>query len=173
MSYVGPALQTHGVEAESLPSLAEIAIKELRAQGPSGIVCGPITTGGTGNQTYNFQVFNACILGLKRRGEKIFSQVPYEYGLRKLAHTWEAAGNTGYYWPIIDEFYVPLFQTGLITKGFFIPGYRSSNGARREEDELYFLGSTLIYLTREEIIGFLAQEYPPEHVEKIAQLLAT
>ena len=87
-------LQTSGFTSDSFKSLSVLALYQLYIQGRSGMVCGPISTGGTGNQIHNFEVFNATIRGLKRRGIKIFDQTPYEYGLRKLAYAWEEAGNT-------------------------------------------------------------------------------
>jgi hypothetical protein len=174
MTYVpGPReLQKHGIEATSFEALAEIALKNLGDQGPSGIVCGPISTGGTNNQIHNFEVFNATIRGLKRRGESIFSQVAYEFGLRRLAYEWEAQGNTGYCMPILTVFYAHLFESGLITRGWFIPGWRSSLGACFEREKFALLEVIITDLTREEIGLFMREEYQLDHAEKVLSLLA-
>jgi hypothetical protein len=42
-------LQSHGIEGESFAHLAKMMLADLRKQGPSIIVCGPISTGGTGH----------------------------------------------------------------------------------------------------------------------------
>jgi hypothetical protein len=165
-------LQTHGIEADSFEALAEIAAVKLRGQGPSGVVCGPITTGGTNNQIHNFEIFNATIRGLERVGENIFNQVPYEFGLRRLAHTWESQGNSGYCMPILTVFYARLFETGSITRGWFIPGWRSSFGARWEREKLFAHKATVVDLTREEIRRFMEQEYTSEHVGKVMAMLS-
>ncbi|HVB19766.1 MAG TPA: hypothetical protein VNF51_00545 [Candidatus Paceibacterota bacterium] len=164
-------LQTHGIEAASFEALAEIAVKNLREQGPSGVVCGPISTGGTNNQIHNFEVFNAAIRGLQRAGENIFSQVPYEFGLRRLAYAWEAKGNSGYCMPILTVFYTRLVESGLITKGWFIPGWHSSLGAYFEREKLVRFKLGISDLTREEIGRFMKEEHPLEYAEKVLALI--
>lgn len=171
-SHVGPMLQGNGVSADTFEELAEKAIATLDGKMGLCIVCGPITTGGTGNQTYNFQIFNAVIRGLERSGKQLFNQVPYEFGLRKLAHAWEAAGNTGYCLPILTEFYAKLFESGAICEGYFIPGWESSFGARWEREKLTHLCYTIHDLTLAEIQTFLLAEYPEEHVKKIMTLVS-
>jgi hypothetical protein len=157
----GPAwLQEGGYIADTFESLAEIGLAQLRILGPnSEIVCGPISTGGLGDAVKNFQVFNATISALTRLGYKIFNQAPYESGLGKLRQKWEQAGNTGYCTPILTEFYLKLFETGLITVGHFIPGWESSFGATWEHDEMQRLGVKINYLTPEWIasLGMVKQ----------------
>lgn len=165
-------IQSHGIEAKSIEALADIALGNLYKQGMRGIVCGPITTGGTNHQIYNLEIFNATIRGLIRRGERIFDQMPYEFGLRRLANAWHDAGNSGYYTPILTVFYTRLFASGLITPGWFIPGYSSSFGARFEREKLTAHGAVIVDLTREEIRQFMLAEHPPEHVEKVLSLMA-
>lgn len=172
MYSVGPQLQTNGITAESFEALAEIAISELTRVGVSvGIVCGPITTKGTGDQAYNFQVFNAVIRGLQREGQVLFDQTPYEYGLRELAHAWEAAGNVGYCTPILEIFYKRVFETGLVERSWFIPGWRSSIGAAWERQKLTARGTTIRDLLPRDIRDFLEYEYSCEYVERIMSLL--
>ena len=165
-------LQSDGVTAESFEALAEIAIASLGNQKGLGMVCGPISTGGTGNQVHNFEVFNATLRGLERRGVKLFNQVPYEYGLRKLAYAWEAAGNTGYCTPILTVFYARVFESGAISQGWFIPKWRTSFGARWERQKLKDQNCANYDMARADIREFLGQEYKPEHVDLVMGLLA-
>ena len=166
-----PVPPSRGVTAPSFEELADIAIKDLRAHGPSGIVCGPITTGGTGHQVLNLEVFNALIRGLQSQGEHIFTQIPYEFGLRHLVREWEERGNSGYCMPILEVFYARLFESGLIKKAWFIPGWQSSFGAQYERKKLGAEGASIIDLSREEIAFFMRQEYSQEHVEKVMVLV--
>lgn len=173
MYATGPReLQTDGIEADTFEALAEVAIKNLCGRKGLSIVCGPITTGGTGNQTHNFEVFNATIRGLERRGKQLFNQVPYEFGLRRLAYKWEAEGNSGYCMPILTVFYSRVFESGAVTEGWFIPGWKSSFGARWEHDKLADGRCAIHHLTHADIREFLQAEYPPEHVGLIMGLLA-
>lgn len=168
-------LHAEGVTADSFGALAEVALERLRAVGPSGVVCGPITTGGTGHQILNLEVFNATINGLQRRGERMFTQIPYEFGLRRLAHAWEETeGNTGYCMPILDEFYTRLFESGLITRGWFIPGWSSSFGSQYERKKLSSQKAIVSDLSQEDIRIFLLQEgHSGAHVEKVMSLLSS
>lgn len=161
----------HGIEAESIEALADIALDHLRKQRMCGIVCGPITTGGTNHQIHNLEIFNAAVRGLIRGGENIFNQVEYEFGLRRLMNAWHDQGNQGYYMPILTVFYARLFASGLITRGWFIPGWRSSFGARFERERLADEGSLVLDLTLDEIRQFMLAEHPPEHVEKVLSLM--
>lgn len=165
-------LQTHGIEADTFEALAEIAVKNLNNGRGLSVVCGPITTGGTGNQTYNFDLFGAAVRGLERRGKQLFNQAPYEFGLRRLAHKWKAEDNSGYCMPILTIFYARVFESGAITEGWFIPGWKSSFGARWEREKLAKEGCTIHDFTHADICEFLQAEYPPEYTGLIMGLLA-
>lgn len=165
-------LQENGIDAPSFEELANTAVATLRGRKNLAIVCGPITTGGTGNQTYNFQVFNAVVRGLTRCGKHVFNQIPYEYGLRRLAHKWEAEGNNGYCMPILTVFYARILESGAFGEGDFIPGWRSSFGAQWERAKLIKEGCHIHDLTRANVRSFLLAEYPAEHVGAIMALLS-
>ncbi len=152
--------------------MADKAIANINGARDLGMVCGPITTGGTGNQTHNFEVFNATLRGLERRGKKLFNQVPYEFGLRRLAYKWEDEGNNGYCMPILTVFYARVFESGAVSEGYFIPGWRSSFGARWEREKLANENCAIHDLTHADIREFLQAEYPSEHVGLIMGLLA-
>ena len=168
-------LHSDGITAESFSALADIALVDLRTQGLSGMVCGPITTGGTGHQVLNLEIFNATIKGLKNEGKQIFTQIPYEVGLRRLAREWEARGHSGYPMPILNVFYARLFASGLINHGYFISGWNfppgPSIGATWERLKLLTNRAIITDLAREDIERFLLAEHPPEHVAKIMSLL--
>ena len=156
---VGPAwLQEDRFNADSFAALAEIGLAELKKLGSGlGIVCGPISTGGLGDAEKNFEVFNAAIWSLQRKGHKLFVQIPYEGSLGRLRQRWEADNpeNTGYCMPILTEFYGPLFKSGLIDFSWFIPGWQSSFGATWERNELQELGVGIVDLTPDWIQGAL------------------
>lgn len=164
-------LQTQGIEAESFEALAEIGVENLRKQGECGVVCGPLSTGGTNHQMHNFEIFNAAIRGLKREGQNIFDQTPYEFGLRRLAFKWEEEGNKGYCMPILDVFYRKLFESGHIKRGWFIPGWQSSFGAKYEREKLAAHGAAITDLTHEEIQRYMMWQHGPEHAGMVLALL--
>lgn len=138
-------------KADSFAELLPIAIAELRKFPAGGeVVCGPISTGGRGSFEANFKVFGGTIKTLLREGRPMFSQVPYEERIMFFKKRWQEAdpSRTGqYYIPILEEFYLPIFQTGLIKKGWFIPGWESSFGARWERKTLAEHGAEIHDLT--------------------------
>lgn len=164
-------LQTEGVDANTFEELADKALELVGETRGLAMVCGPITTGGTDNQVYNFQIMSAVVAGLERQGKQLFNQMPYELGLRKLLYNWETEGNTGYCMPILTVFYARLFKEGVITEGYFIPGWRSSIGASWEHEQLLKLGHTVHDLTSAEIREFFATEHPAEHVDLVMGLM--
>ena len=160
-------LHATGIESASFEEHAEKAIAVLRGQGPSGIVCGPITTGGNRHQIQNLEIFNATIDGLVVDGYPIFNQIPYEFGLRRLGRKWFEAGFTGYCTPILTVFYAKIFQSGYINCGWFIPGWESSQGARFEREKLLALKVPTLDLNITHICRYMLERHPIEHVETV------
>lgn len=134
-------------KADSFSELVPLAIAELQKFSDGAeVVCGPISTGGRGNVDTNLKVFSASIAKLQDEGRPIFSQVPYEERIFTFRKRWQesdSSRNGQYYMPILDEFYYPLFQTGLIKKGWFIPGWESSFGARWEREQITGIGAEI------------------------------
>ncbi len=140
-------------ETDSFAELSRLAVAELR-KFPDGaeVVCGPISTGGRGDISINFKVFGATIAKLQKQGRPIFSQVPYEERIFSFRKRWQDSDPSRagqYYMPILDEFYRPLFETKLIRKGWFIPGWESSFGARWERDKLIEVKADIVDLPTE------------------------
>ena len=108
---------------------------------PDGIhmASGPMTSGGLGTLEANFEMFYLTIDYLIiHEGLNVFSQMPFEDNMVEYHRLWTAeVGPDKYCWPILLEFYAPLFR--LLTKKFstlhFIHGFESSTGARWEYEE--------------------------------------
>lgn len=172
------ALQ-RALEADSFETLADVAIENLCEQvafqkgEPCCMVCGPMTTGGTGNQAMNFSIITAAIHALGKRGFHVFNQVPYEEALHRLVREWKKdPKNTGYCRLILEVFYRNIFATRKINHGFFIPRWESSTGTLFEHDELPVHGALVTEFNEETIRGFLLEDgHPFEHVEKVIRLL--
>lgn len=136
----------------SLAELAQIAIAELH-KFPNGseIVFGPISTGGRGSVEENLRIFDATIKTLQRE-RPIFSQIPYEGQISLFRKRWQESDPSRagqYYMPILEEFYYPLIQTRLIKRGWFIPGWNSSFGARWERERLEEVNADICDLANE------------------------
>ncbi len=115
---------------ETFGGLRKIAQRViLRMPRPIVQVCGPISTGGLGVIPDNLMIFQAYIEKLQARGENVFNQMPFErpigrIKLSKLDHGGEKA--------ILYDFYLPIFQSGLISKLYFMPNWYDSIGASWE-----------------------------------------
>lgn len=144
--------------ATSFSDLSNLALVELQSIGRAVIVCGPITTGGRGSAEENIRAMKAAITHLKDQGHMVFDQFPYESTLWTLKDQWEMAGNQGYCMPILTDFYLPLYQSGLIHRAYFLPGWNSSYGAKWERKELTTLSVEIVDF-EVELINSLLQEY--------------
>jgi len=95
------------------------------------IVCGPISTGGVGNVTDNLKIYENTIFKLSTQNKNIFNQMPFMKAFdiitKKFGNTKEEKNQI-----LLDKFYLPIYESGLITKMYFIHGWESSHGARWE-----------------------------------------
>ncbi|MES2088114.1 MAG: hypothetical protein V4467_03960 [Patescibacteria group bacterium] len=108
---------------------------------PVALVSGPISTGGLGSIEKNLEVMARNIAALEKKGVHIFNQLPFENKFKEFSKN-----SKEYYTPILDHFYLPLFQTGKITKIFFVPGWETSTGAKWEYEQAEKLGIEKILL---------------------------
>ncbi len=138
-------------KAESFVELSLIAIAELRKfKDGAEIVCGPVTTGGRGNVEENLTIFSRTIMTLQQQGRYVFNQMPYEKKIFFLTRRWQEENPEvahEYHAPVLEGFYAPLFRTGLIRQGLFLPGWESSKGARWERQQFVQLGIEICDLT--------------------------
>ena len=132
-------IEITGKVAPSFKELLDVALDELGGfHGTAEVLCGPMTTGGTGNMLTNLVAFNDAVQILKQQGRPMWNQIPYEYGLALLESQWRLDTNDqGPCRPIIDHFYSPLFDhtPRLIKRAWFIEGprgWKTSRGAQWE-----------------------------------------
>ncbi|MFZ1987777.1 MAG: hypothetical protein WAV21_01950 [Minisyncoccia bacterium] len=146
-------------KTDSFAELVSLALVQLRKfPNGAGVVCGPISTGGRGVEQ-NLKIFSGSIEALKLQNFDIFSQIPYEEKIFAFRRRWQDADPSRagqYYMPILEEFYHPLFHTGLIKKAWFIPGWESSFGATWEREQLTSLGAEIIDLDENWVEKILA-----------------
>lgn len=134
-------------EATQLSQVLEVCLTVIgRIPIPVAMVSGPITTGGFGSLEKNLKVFGAVIDELTKRGHHVFSQMPAEGFMVQLWRNWQVDGQESYCWPLLDNFYRPLFRSRKIHTMFFIPGWDQSVGASWEYDECGKVGIQRIKL---------------------------
>ena len=137
MKNVPVFIQKMAQTASSFSGLAQVALEQLQTfPDKAEIVCGPISTGGLGKSYVNLLIFNHVIEVLQSAGRPIWSQMPFEAGLAELEHEWKAQHpHEAYCKPILDEFYLPIFESGYIRTAWFIDGehgWTTSQGAQWE-----------------------------------------
>jgi len=116
--------------ATSYAQLSEIALSVLKIiPEPVGQVCGPITSGGRGSFEANIKHFTNAINSLESRGINIFSQMPFEDKMQELKVV------EGYNWPVLHEFYQPIFESNLVRKLYFLPDWQESRGSCWEREQ--------------------------------------
>lgn len=99
-------------------------------------VCGPITTGGFNSVKQNFVVFADAVRKLRERGNYVFDQTPLEIAVSRLWQDWKNdPANYGYCWPILEEIYQPLFESKIIGRLLFLPGWEYSTGTCWERSQ--------------------------------------
>ena len=134
-------------DLEKAGSIAELFIVAQRIiermEKPLAQVCGPISTGGKGSVEANLHAFNETIKELHEQGLSVFDQMPFELPMKKLR---EKFSPNEYFESILTDFYHPLFESGAISRFYFMPDWQSSKGAKWEHEKAKELDIEIIYL---------------------------
>lgn len=131
-------------KAATYRELSRIALTILRRMNkPIGQVCGPISTGGTGSVHGNLERFQAAIRRLSAAGFNIFDQMPFEPPMWRINRTPYCRGSMH----LLEEFYLPIFKSGLISTLFFLNSWETSVGASWEHEQAIRLNLKIVYLT--------------------------
>jgi len=128
--------------AQTYHDLFVVAIEVLKTI-PQPVVqfCGPISTGGKGSIDANLAELDRAILSFASKGVYIFDQIPFEEPMQRIKPK-----SDGYNYDLLNQFYLPLSQSGLIKKFIFLPGWESSEGARWEDKQAEKLAIKREYL---------------------------
>lgn len=110
---------------------------------PDGIgqVCGPIAHGGLGNIHDNLKKFDETIQMLQREGKILFDQMSFEWPMQDIKLRVSDGALT-----ILDDFYLPIFESGKVDTLYFIKGWETSSGAVWEHEQGVRLGIEIVYL---------------------------
>lgn len=127
--------------------MARVALRILeRIPGPVVQVCGPLTTGGRGSLEENLKMFDQGVQLLVAQGKNVFDQRPFEEPMQRLKIL---LPKGEYAVEILDDFYLPVFESGLIHELHFLPGWQESRGARWEYEQAQRLGISIHHLPEE------------------------
>jgi len=119
---------------ETYAEFSEIALQQIAGKRDLIEVCGPISTSGKGSIEENLKEFEILIGILKELSFQVFDQTPYEKDLHRIKDTRARMGLFEKYdYALLEEFYRPIMESGIITTLLFLPGYETSTGSKWEE----------------------------------------
>lgn len=130
--------------AQSFSELVPVALTVLRRMsGRIAQVCGPMTTGGpleiaslsTPEERFeaNLARFRRGMRAVEKRNYSVFDQLPFQVAMIRIAATHHVEG---YCYPLLTDFYRPIFSSGLVDEFFFMPHWQTSTGTSWERAEL-------------------------------------
>ena len=116
----------------SFREMGEVALEMVRGMPqPVEQVCGPISSGGYRSIRANVEAFDATIRKLTQQGRVVFNQMPFEAPMQHLrGRSLLPLRKTKQ--KLLNDFYLPLFESGLVVKINCIDDWKSSSGARWE-----------------------------------------
>ncbi|HUZ92667.1 MAG TPA: DUF4406 domain-containing protein [Candidatus Paceibacterota bacterium] len=148
ISYLYPGERERIACVTTFEELGETAFLVLmRMVQPVCMVCGPISTGGRGSIEENLTQFEIAISMLAARGFHVFSQMPFERPMHRIK-------NTPYYrdgLQLLEAFYLPIFEARLVRHLYFLPDWKTSEGARWEHAQAIRIGMEIHYLTENDL----------------------
>ena len=131
-------------KAKSMSDMRVIALRVIeRMPKPIVQVCGPIATGGLGSIEKNLDIFNKTIQKLQKKGLNVFDQMPFEAPMQKLK---EEVSTKDVVDSIMNDFYLPIFNSGIISAFYFLPEWQGSHGANLEHELAQKIGIKISYL---------------------------
>ncbi len=131
-------------KAVTYKQLFDIALRIIkRMPNPRTQVCGPISTGGVGNFEGNMKRIDSVINKLQEDGINVFDQTPFEVPMQRIK---ELNPVEGYDYGLLDDFYLPIFESGLISKLYFLPDWESSTGSKWEHEQGVRFGIEIEYM---------------------------
>jgi len=130
--------------AQSYRDLTPIGMRVLnRIPGEAVMVCGPISSGGVGFMKGNIRVLRAAIMRVAASGECVFTQLPFEGAMQNIKSRLLPESDA---LSLLELFYRPLFESGMIKRLYFVPSWKSSAGACWEHGVALELGIEIRYL---------------------------
>ncbi|MEA3399084.1 MAG: DUF4406 domain-containing protein [Patescibacteria group bacterium] len=102
-------------------------------------ICGPIATGGLGSIKANLEKFNDSIIKLQNEGLNVFDQMPFEDKMQEFKKT-EIENS------VLNNFYLPIFESKIISTLYFLPNWKTSFGATWEHSKAEELNIEIKYL---------------------------
>lgn len=133
-------------ECKDYEDMRNIAMDILKSMPkPLAQVCGPISTGGKGSIQKNIAELEYAMNKLVGQGINIFDQAPFEAPMQRIKAE-SGKNHEESNLELLENFYKPLFESGLISTLYFLPDWQSSFGATWERKQAERLGIEIIDL---------------------------
>lgn len=133
-------------EAQTFHDLLAVALRILKRV-PRSLVqlSGPVTTGGKGSIEENLRVLAQATKILQEKGYRVFDISVFHEALLRLEH--QTRKGDAYCLEMLEIFFRGIFESGYISKVFFLPDWESSTGARWERECVAKQGIEIIDMT--------------------------
>ncbi len=139
-------------QATSYAELVPVALSVIkRMPSPVAMLSGPVSTGGRGSIEENLHLLSAAVDLAYAKGVMVFDQNPFESKLHEIK---ASLPSNGYAQAILDDFYLPIFESRLVSKMYFLPDWQTSTGATWERAQCERLSIEII-------------EYPPDWLKEL------
>lgn len=133
--------------AESYEELSNISKEILQSMSqPVSMVSGPISSGGRGSIEDNLSHLQKSAAKLRKDGHNVFDNLFFEGPMRRIRENHSNLPKEESNLILLSEFYEPIFKSGHIKKIFFLPDWKSSQGASWEHEKAKELGIERVYL---------------------------
>lgn len=108
-------------------------------------LCGPLNNGGLGSFEANLKRFDEVMIE-QSKIHNMFNQVPLEDKIQTINQSYETLPDEKYPKGVLQDFYLPIFKSGMIDTLLFMPGWEDSNGCRWEHQQGREHGIKIEYL---------------------------
>lgn len=135
-------------KAKTVNELYCISIEAIASTHKKDIhmVIGPMTTGGAGNLDLNMARHKKVVEHFLSQGICVFDQSQIDDDMSRIIDT---INIKGYPWLLFEDFFGPLFESGIISKLHLLPDWETSTGTKWEHEKARSLGIELNYLTED------------------------
>jgi len=141
-------------EAKDFSDLTPIAMRVInRMSQPVVMVLGPISTGGRGSAEENIHLLSAAIDLVYTKGISVFDQNPFDAKMQEFKGKYS---SDEYCMELLEDFYEPIYKSGKISLGYFLPDWQTSTGSKWEYEQFKRL-------------GIKTEDFPEEWIKELEQ----
>lgn len=143
-----PDFKKTASKTKTINELLTVSLEAIKSFPDKAVhmIIGPMTTGGTGSFESNMARHEKVVRHFWAQGICVFDQSRIDDDMNRILST---TTFDGYPWLLFDDFFGPLFESGVISKLHLLPGWETSTGTKWEQEKALSVGIELNYLTED------------------------